>query len=66
MTDAVAAGVLAFLSNRTSLVAVLITAAERFASRVSAASSATEQVFVLLALGLGDADALANGFALSP
>jgi hypothetical protein len=63
MTDAVAAGTFALRSNKTSSVAELITTPENFASRGSAASSATEQVRLLLALGLGDADGVIDAEA---
>ena len=63
ITDAVAAGTLAFLSKRTSSVLALITTPEKFMSLGSLSSSATEQVLVDVAVGLAEAlaDAVACG-----
>ena len=65
ITDAVAAGVFAFRSKRTSSVLALITTPEKLANRGSAASSATEQVRLEVELGLGDALAELLGCACS-
>jgi hypothetical protein len=56
ITEAVAAGVFALRSNKTSSVDALITTHENFAKRGSVANVATEQLRALDELGLGEAE----------